>query len=399
MKTSDITGFVGQYAHGNEPSHASAWMYNWLGDPASSQKWVRHILDEMYAPTPEGICGNEDCGQMSAWYVLSALGIYPVCPGTGEFVFAAPLFPKATVTLGNGNKLTIRADHPEHPYILKVTFNGEPVDRQFITYDELMQGGELSFTLSATPDHGRDALPAPYSLTDGKVVSTPYLTGDPCFFEGVFQAVLGCRTEGAAIRYTLDGTVPTEASALYEGPFGIDKECDLSLRAFKEGLAPSSVLRIHAFPAVWRPAKKVSATKPGCRYTYHVGEFTCTADVLRSTVVMRGEMPFPTIKDAPDEDHFGYVFQGYVDVPTDALWEFAVTSDDGAVLYIDGTKVVDNDGSHSAFTSTGMIPLLKGLHSFELVYLEDYEGQSLAWAWKAPGDARFSRIPESAIYH
>ena len=92
-------------------------MYNWLGDPASSQKWVRHILDEMYAPTPEGICGNEDCGQMSAWYVLSALGIYPVCPGTGEFVFAAPLFSKATVLLGNGNKLTIRADHPEQPYI------------------------------------------------------------------------------------------------------------------------------------------------------------------------------------------------------------------------------------------------------------------------------------------
>jgi hypothetical protein len=110
-------------------------------------------------------------------------------------------------------------------------------------------------------------------------------------------------------------------------------------------------------------------------------------------------MPFPSIKDAPDEDHFGYVFEGYVDVPSDALWEFAVTSDDGAVLYIDGTKVVDNDGSHSAFTSTGMIPLLKGLHAFRLVYLEDYEGQSLAWAWKAHGDARFSRIPESAIYH
>ena len=110
-------------------------------------------------------------------------------------------------------------------------------------------------------------------------------------------------------------------------------------------------------------------------------------------------MPFPSIKDAPDEDHFGYVFEGYVDVPEDAHWEFALTSDDGAVLYVDGTKVVDNDGSHSAFTSTGMIPLLKGLHPFRLVYLEDYEGQALAWAWKAPGAARFSRIPESAICH
>ena len=76
-----------------------------------------------------------------------------------------------------------------------------------------------------------------------------------------------------------------------------------------------------------------------------------------------------------------------------------MTSDDGAVLYVDGTKVVDNDGSHSAFTSTGLIPLKQGLHAFMLVYLEDYEGQALAWAWKAPGAARFSRIPESAICH
>ena len=399
MNVSDITGFVGQYAHGNEPSHASAWMYYWLGDPASSQKWVRQILNEMYEPTPEGICGNEDCGQMSAWYVLSALGIYPACPGTGEFVFAAPLFPKATLTLGSGNKLTILADHPENPYISAVTFNGKPVDRQYITFDELMQGGELAFTLSATPDHSRDALPAPYSLTDGKLVSSPYLVGNPRFFAGVFPAKLGCRTEGAVIRYTLDGSDPTEASAQYEGPFDITKDCILSVRAFKDGLEPSSVFRVHAFPTVWREARKVGSTLPGCKYTYHTGTFTCTADVLASPVVSRGEMPAPSIKGAPDEDHFGFIFSGYISIPSDGLWHFALTSDDGAILDIDGERVVDNDGSHSAFTTTGLIPLKKGLHSFRLVYLEDYEGQSLMWAWRAPDAARFTPVPESAICH
>ena len=110
-------------------------------------------------------------------------------------------------------------------------------------------------------------------------------------------------------------------------------------------------------------------------------------------------MPQPSIDGAPDEDHYGYVFTGLIDVPSEGLWEFAVASDDGAVLYIDGEKVVDNDGSHSAFLATGQIPLRKGLHAFQLPYLEDYEGQSLNWGWRAPGAEKFTPIPETAIYH
>ena len=396
---SDMTGMVGQYAHGNEPSHATAYMYNWTGRPSSSQMRVRQMLDEMYAATPEGICGNEDCGQMSAWYVLSALGIYPACPGTGEFVFAAPVFNKAVISLGNGNELTITADHPEYPYISKVTFNGAPVDRNFIDYEALMQGGTLSFSLSANPDHGRDGLQAPYSLTDGKQVSIPYVTGNPCLFEGTFNVDLSSRTEGATIRYTLDGTEPTMESPLAGEPFKIDKDCIISARAYHDGMAPSPVFRFHAFPAVYRKAQNVSNPKPGCSYTYHLGNFTCTADVAASPVVSRGEMKAPSIKEAPDEDHFGYIFSGYIDIPSDGIWEFFVSSDDGGVLEIDGTRVVDNDGSHSAFMANGRIPLLKGYHRFRLLYLEDYEGQSLAWGWKSPTDNRFSRIPETAIVH
>jgi len=396
---SDMTGLVGEYAHGNEPSHASAWLYNWLGDPASSQRRVRQMLDEMYAPTPEGICGNEDCGQMSAWYVLSALGLYPACPGTGEFLLAAPVFSKADIQLGNGSHLVIRADHPEYPYISAVTFNGKPVERQFVRYEELMQGGELSFTLSETPDHGRDGLERPYSLTAGDVVSTPYLVGNPRYFEGSYPGRLECRTEGASIRYTLDGSEPTENSPLYEGVFAIDRDCVLSAKAFKEGLQPSSTFRVHAFPTVYHEACKVAAPKPGCTYTYHQGAFTCTADVMASPAVSRGTMPAPSIEGAPDEDHFGYIFQGYIDIPADGLWYFALSSDDGSVLYVDGERVVDNDGSHSAFMTTGLIPLRKGLHAFSLPYLEDYEGQSLSWGWKAPGDKDFTPVPETAICH
>ena len=394
-----VTGRIGKYAHGNEPSHATAWLYSCMGDPSSTQRYVREILDGLYSAGPDGLCGNEDCGQMSAWYVCAALGLYPLCPGTGEFVFAAPVFPKAVVALGNGRRLTVKADHPEFPYIREVVFNGVPVRAQFITYDALMEGGELSFRLSKTPCHDRDTLEPPYSLSDGKVVSTPYIAGNPCFFEGAFTVDARSRTEGAEIRYTLDGSEPTGTSAVYEGPFRITGDCIISMRAFRSGYEPSPLLRCHAFPLEFLPAKAAGPLKPGCIFTYHKGAFKKAADVLASPVVSRGIMKSPDIAEAPDEDHFGYVFTGLLDIPEEGLWEFALTSDDGSVLEIDGRLAVNNDGSHSNYTATGRIAMRKGLHPFRLVYLEDYEGQNLSWAWKAPSSGKYEAIPQEKLYH
>ena len=395
----NIAGLMGLYAHGNEPSHGTAWLYACLGAPSESQRLVRRILEELYQPAPDGLCGNEDCGQLSAWYVMSALGLYPLCPGSGEFILGAPLFRKATVTLPNGRRLVIAADHPERPYVKEVLWNGEPVDRQFITYEELMQGGELSFRLSRKPCHDRDALPAPYSLTKETLVSTPYLTGDPRFFDGTFTAELLSRTPDARIHYTLDGSEPTEASARYEGPFSITDDCILQARAFKPGCAPSPLLHSHVFPIEYLPAVTTGTLQPGCRYTYHRGTFLRTAQVEASPVVDRGILPAPSILGAPDEDHFGFIYSGYLEVPEAGLWEFAVTSDDGAVLEIDGRLAVNGDGSHANYTATGHIALRKGMHAFRLLYLEDYEGQNLAWAWKRPSSDTFEPIPETAVFH
>lgn len=395
----NITGLMGLYAHGNEPSHGTAWLYACLGAPSESQRLVRRILEELYQPTPDGLCGNEDCGQLSAWYVLSALGLYPICPGTGEFVLGAPLFRKATVTLPNGRTLVIAADHPERPYVKEVLWNGKSLDRQFITYDELLQGGELSFRLSRKPCPDRDGLPAPYSLSKEPLVSTPYLTRDPRFFDGTFTAELLSRTPDAVIHYTLDGSEPTEASARYEGPFPITVDCILKARAFKPGCAPSPLLQSHVFPIEYLPAVTTGALQPGCRFTYHRGAFLRTAQVAASPAVERGILPAPSIQGASDEDHFGFLFSGYLDVPEAGLWEFAVTSDDGAVLEIDGSLAVNGDGSHANYTATGHIALRKGMHAFRLLYLEDYEGQNLAWAWKRPSSDTFEPIPETAIFH
>ncbi len=399
VKISDISGLLGQYAHGNEPSHHMAYIFNWLGAPSRTQEIVRQLLNTMYDTTPEGVCGNEDCGQMSAWYILSSLGIYPACPGSGEYQLVAPLFKESVIKLGNGKTLTIKADHPERAYIADVKLNGVTVPRNFLRYEEIMEGGELSFTLSATPDHSRDDLEAPYSLSTDPLVSTPYVLENLDLFQERTTVTLGCRTPGAVIHYTLDGSEPTETSPVYGLPFEITESCPVKARAFLEGFQPSPLMSVLATKALYRNASRVSGLKPGCRYTYHLGAFSCTADVLASRAVSAGTMDHPSIAQAPDEDHFGYVFSGYLDVPEDGIWSFSLVSDDGAVLDIDGTRVVDNDGSHAAIATFGRIPLRKGLHPYRLIYLEDYEGQALVWTWQAPGQPRFGRIPAENLYY
>lgn len=163
----DISGTIGQYVHGNEPSHGIAFLYNYVGQSWKSQEWVRKILDVMYNDKPDGICGNEDCGQMSAWYVMASIGIYPECPGSNEFIFSSPLFEKSVIRLSNGKKLIITANDPlENIYIKNVYFNGEEINSTFIDYDQLIQGGELKFILSREPNKKKDAkLKKPYSYS------------------------------------------------------------------------------------------------------------------------------------------------------------------------------------------------------------------------------------------
>ena len=396
---SDITGLIGQYAHGNEPSHHAAYLYAYLGRQWKTAELVRRICTNLYHDTPDGLCGNEDCGQMSAWYVLSSIGLYPACPGTGEYILAAPLFRKTAIALGNGNSLVITADHPERPYISDVTLNGKPVERNYLTYEEIMAGGTLAFRLSETPDHGRDKLPAPYSLTTAPLVSTPTIPGGLTLFRDTLPLSLSSRTPGAAIHYTLDGSEPTQASPLYTEPVTLKESAQIRARAFKEGMQPSPEASARATKAEFRPGLRLAGLRSGCRYTYHLGTFSETADVRRSPVKASGTLPEPGIENAPDEDHFGYIFSGYIDIPEDGIWSFSLTSDDGAILEIDGSLVVNNDGSHSALTTFGRIPLLRGLHAYKLIYLEDYEGQALAWGWKAEGAADFSPVPSDKLYY
>lgn len=397
----DITGLIGQYVHGNEPSHHIAYLYDYVGQPWKTQEMTRRLLHEMYQPTPEGIIGNEDCGQMSAWYILSSLGIYSVCPGSNEFALTSPLFEKAIINLANGKTLTILANQPKkNIYINKVELNGVQIDTNFITYAQLMEGGELRFTLTDAPDMTRGISPeaAPYSYTCENVVSIPYVDKDLNLFMDKTVVSIATATAGAEIRYTLDGSEPTEASPLYEKPFALDKTTPIKAKGFKEGFRPSRVLSIQATKAELKAALPVNPTQNGTSYKYFEGTYQKVADIEKTPLLATGILPEPSIEGAKQEDHFGYIFFGLINVPEDGVYTFQTRSDDGSVLYIDNELVVNNDGSHAAIPATGRIALRKGFHAYKFLYFEDYEGEHLSWAWKLPSTEEFSPVPASILY-
>lgn len=149
----DISGLIGQYAHGNEPSHHILYLYSCVGQPAKTADKVRQVLNDLYTDQPAGLCGNEDVGQMSAWYILSALGFYQVEPAGGKYVFGSPLMDQATLQVGNGKTFRIVAKNNSatNKYIQSITLNGAPYDKYYIDFKDIAAGGELVFTMSDQP--------------------------------------------------------------------------------------------------------------------------------------------------------------------------------------------------------------------------------------------------------
>lgn len=163
---------MGQYAHGNQPIQHMIYLYNYAGAPWKTQYWARETMNRMYAPTPDGYCGDEDNGQTSAWYIFSALGFYPVCPATDQYVLGAPLFKKVTLTLENGKQVVINASNnsADQRYVDALRMNGKVYDKNWISHFELMKGAVLDFTMATQPNTKRGIEPSafPYSFSTSK---------------------------------------------------------------------------------------------------------------------------------------------------------------------------------------------------------------------------------------
>ena len=147
----DITGLIGQYAHGNEPSHHMAYLYNWTDSPWKGQERLDFIMRNFYTNAPDGIIGNEDCGQMSAWYVLSAMGFYQVCPGIPVYAIGRPMVDKVSIKVGNGSfDIIVKNNTPENKYVKSVKLNGKSLETPFFSHSDIVKGGKMEIEMSAS---------------------------------------------------------------------------------------------------------------------------------------------------------------------------------------------------------------------------------------------------------
>jgi predicted alpha-1,2-mannosidase len=249
----DITGRIGQYAHGNEPSHHVAWLSHFTGRPERSVARVSQILDEFYAATPEGLIGNEDCGQMSSWYVLASLGLYDVAPTSKQWLVIPPKHERMSVRFEDGRTLTTRRVGTGH--IERVTFNGETLERSFLWHEEVLGGGELVFELGeAKGDWGESpsARPGTASLS-APIVPAPWAEAESDRFRGSLQVRLASGVHLATVRWTDSAELDPVEGAIYDGPIRLDSTTVLHFVAIDgDRTSPVVTARFDAIEHDWR---------------------------------------------------------------------------------------------------------------------------------------------------
>ncbi len=246
-KLEDISGMIGQYAHGNEPSHHIAYLYDYVGKPWKTQKIVRQIMDKMYSAKPDGLCGNEDCGQMSAWFVFSAVGFYPVCPGQNEYAIGTPVFDKVTIDVGKGKYFIIKANNvsDKNIYIQSAELNGKKYNKSYLKHKDIMNGGEMIFEMGDkhNKNWANEKEDTPQSeITDNILVPVPYITSNSRTFIRSTNVSLACISGNTKIYYTLNGKEPTMKSKIYTKPIKLNKTTILKAFAFKEGFPKSFII-------------------------------------------------------------------------------------------------------------------------------------------------------------
>jgi predicted alpha-1,2-mannosidase len=238
---SDVTGLIGQYAQGNEPSHHMAYLFNYVRRPWRTQELIQKICNEFYKNDPDGLIGNEDCGQMSAWYIFSAMGFYPVVPGSGEYVTGMPQFDEIKLNLENGKTFFIRAINrkPGMNYVSAIKLNGRESRRTFLRHTDIAYGGNLEFVLSSAPDKvemGKYHEPPRSSITDEPIIPVPYFNVPVNKFHDRMEVLLA-QIDSSKIMYTISrqATGLDQTEKEYRGPFQIDSSCTIQAYAIHDG--------------------------------------------------------------------------------------------------------------------------------------------------------------------
>ena len=245
---------MGNYAHGNQPIQHMVYLYNYAGEPWKAQYWVREVMDRLYTAQPDGYCGDEDNGQTSAWYVFSAMGFYPVCPGSGQYVLGTPYFDKTTLHLPTGKTLVFQAfdNDSDNRYIGAMTFNGQPYDKNYLEHADILRGGVITYQMQSEPNRQRGIYSVPYSFSNSLILWEPY-EHQPSFPGGA-SALLSFLQDNVhypeeALKDSIQGKVVVT--------FIIEKDGSISNAQVVRGVHPlldKEAVRVVGLMPKWNPA-------------------------------------------------------------------------------------------------------------------------------------------------
>ncbi len=393
----DATGLIGQYAHGNEPSHHMAYLYNYAGAPWKTQAMVRQILSTMYDDKPNGLSGNEDCGQMSAWYILSAMGFYQVCPGTPEYAIGSPIFDKVTIHLENGKDFTIVAKNisSENKYIQSVKLNGNNYTKSWFIHDDILNGSTLEFQMGASPNKSWGTAPEdrPTSEKYEAAAELPFAVTSDEYFLDEASVTLKCNDKDSRIYYTTNGSRPTDKSNLYTSPVVLHETTNLRFVAYKKGVLPSAPVSVKLNKLEYENYTNYNGQqsfKSGLEYKYYHAHVMDENDLDNLTPLETGLLPNFTIEKRKREDYFGYIFSGYIDIRKDGIYTFSIKVNDKCTLYIDGKEFL-----HGGFRT---IALRKGKYKIDEKYFQLGAKKFNVVSWQGPG-FNLQEIPAGVLYH
>ena len=363
---------------------------------------MNRILNELYTVEPDGLAGNDDCGQISAWYILSSMGFYPVAPGQTIYAIGSPLFPKATINLESGKKFVIQANQvsAENINIQSAKLNGKNYTQSYLKHEDILAGGELVFEMGPQPNKnwGTAKIDRPYSENGEPVVQPPFVKTGDLLFEKSTTVELACETGNSLIRFTLDGSEPTENSALYEKPFEVSKSTVLKMKAFAPDRKASQVFTWKFEKVIPKEAVLLTSAKPGLKYDYFEKFFVTTEDLDKVEPVSSGITGNFNISEKKRENYFGFRYSGYIKIPKEGIYTFYLKSNDGSRLYIDDIELIENDANHGAVEEPGSIALQPGFHKIVVKYMQCGGGKSLLVSWDGPGMVKHEIQPRELFY-
>jgi hypothetical protein len=332
------------------------------------------------------------------------MGIYQVTPGLDYFAIGSPVFDKVTLNLENGNRFEIVAlnNSKESVYIQSARLIGTEYNNSYLKYADIMKGGKLVFEMGDTPNKewGTAKENRPYPAEKKlEYASSQNLEFDDIMFLNKMPVTMSAKEKVAKIYYTTDGSEPTVKSTLYTETINVTKPTVLKSRTYAEGMFPSYPITVNFKQIDMLEAVNVTGLRKGVVYLYREGpKVMCARDQAEAPVVDKGILKSFNVDKIKDDRPFGYNLYGYIKVPETGVYIMSLEANDGAILYLNGKEIIDNDGGHRSQILETKIGLKKGWHPIRVDYFQQGLAKNLILTWEGPGVPK-QEVPANVLFH